>query len=164
MNTTRHNQTQPDKKNRAYQGFRGLCRYEWTQLDNTRQATLSSHNPEVVGSSPIPAPIKNTVFQSKCGVFLYFFDALYSSILSTRRTRGAWRKFAAHDKIENHIILQKMSCRTWQLILISAVHLQCSPMLLHPPPSRYAHMYSVWYWRWNDPAVSIPIRYWFPHE
>ena len=32
-----------------------------------------AHNPEVVGSSPIPAPIKNTVFRKKYGVFLYFF-------------------------------------------------------------------------------------------
>ena len=56
--TNEHNQTQPDKKNRAYQGFRGLCRYEQTQPDSTRQAPLSSHNPEVVGSSPAPATIK----------------------------------------------------------------------------------------------------------
>ena len=53
--TNEHNQTQPDKKNWAYQGFRGLCRYEQTQPDSTRQTSLSSHNPEVAGSSPVSA-------------------------------------------------------------------------------------------------------------
>lgn len=58
--TNEHNQTQPDKKNWAYQGFRGLFRYERTQSDSTRQAPLSSHNPEVAGSNPVSATIKIT--------------------------------------------------------------------------------------------------------
>lgn len=71
--TNEHNQTQPDKKNRAYQGFRGLCRYEWTQLDSTRQVSLSSHNPEVGGSSPSPATIRKVPNSLRIGYFLFAF-------------------------------------------------------------------------------------------
>ena len=71
--TNEHNQTQPDKKNRAYQGFRGLCCYEQTQPDSTRQAPLSSHNPEVVGSSPAPATIRKVPNSLRIGYFLFVF-------------------------------------------------------------------------------------------
>ena len=36
-----------------------------------------AHNPEVAGSSPVPAPTKKTVFQPKYGLFLHFFTRLH---------------------------------------------------------------------------------------
>ena len=32
----------------------------------------TTHNPEVAGSSPVPAPIRKTVFRLKYGLFLHF--------------------------------------------------------------------------------------------
>ena len=38
-----------------------------------------AHNPEVAGSSPVPAPIKKTVFLLKHGLFLLYMLCLFSS-------------------------------------------------------------------------------------
>ena len=100
--TNEHNQTQPDKKNWAYQGFRGLCCYERTQPDSTRQAPLSSHNPEVVGSSPAPATIRKVpnslwigyfllLLHLKCSVFQKPKKLFFCLFINNLSTSAIWK-------------------------------------------------------------------------
>ena len=50
------------------QALRGAAEYRGVEQLEARRA----HNPEVVGSSPASATIKNTGFRKKSGVFLTF--------------------------------------------------------------------------------------------
>ena len=51
-----------------YTGTQGCAEYRGVEQLEARRA----HNPEVVGSSPASATIKNTGFRKKFGVFLTF--------------------------------------------------------------------------------------------
>ena len=57
--------------------FMGII--EWSDKYNrTYFGCAFTHNPEVVGSSPASATIKNTGFQKKSGVFLTFWSKMKS--------------------------------------------------------------------------------------
>ena len=68
-----------------------------------------AHNPEVVGSSPASATIKNTGFQKKSGVFLTFWDKMRFSKTRMELVLELAPKMAKSENGENRTFLQYFS-------------------------------------------------------